>query len=194
MVMDRQRHLTTEEFFDEELMHPLDPLVHFTGIRLRMYADDHGRETTTLHLLKAGTWPGHPQVTEELILDHLLMLDEVGYIGIYTVGERTYYQVREWPSVSHPKPSKYPPPPANLFQRFASSSLDDFSAGEREREPRAESAEESPVWMSAGVPPSPFCKVHQPAGSGGKPCHHCQDARLAHQQWILEHRAEGTSQ
>ncbi len=153
-----------------------------TAIGLRMQADDHGRESTTPWLVKSAIWPGNPEITEALIEDHLLLLDEAGYITIYCADGRTYYAVNDWPAVSHPAPSKHPPPPAT-FQRHSSGSLENFSAWEREGG-ESEGGAERP----AGILPSPFCKLHQPSGTRAN-CRHCGTARLAHEQAVEERRA-----
>ena len=180
--------LPPDIFTDEDLIEmPL--AVRLTAIGLRMHADDQGRETTTPRMLVASIWPVDPDMDEETIVDHLLALDDAGYIGIYDAGGRSYYALRDWPSVSHAAPSKHPPPPAGLFRIRSGASPEDFSAwereGARERERATEWGEESP----AGIPPSPFCRVHQPRGTE-RNCRHCGTARLAHEQWLREHAAE----
>ncbi|MCU1418696.1 MAG: hypothetical protein JWP32_2870 [Schumannella sp.] len=187
MGMSRQRALPPDIFTDEDLM-LLAPEVRLTGIGLRLHADDEGRESTTWWMLKASIWPGHPEITEDVLVDHLLLLDAAGYIGIYQAAGRTYYAVREWPSVSHREPSKHPAPPADLFRNRSGTSPEDFPAWEREGGRGREGAAERP----AGMPPSPFCRVHQPLGTEAD-CRHCGTARLAHDQWLREHREDSTS-
>lgn len=192
MGMSKQRQLPPDIFTDEHLL-ALPIEARMTAIGLRMHADDFGRESAIPRKILGNVWPENPEITEDMIIDHLLLLDGVGYIGIYSVGPRTYYAVRIWPAVSHPNPSGYPPPPPELFQKFAGDPLANFSAwereGEREGEEPGEGGEESPRWRSSGIPPSPFCKVHQPNGIRGN-CRHCGTARLAHEQWIFEHQAD----
>jgi hypothetical protein len=182
--MHKQKPLPGDIFTDEDLI-ALPIAVRLTAIGLRMHADDQGRESTTPWRVKSAIWPGNPEVTEDDLIEHLLLLDAAGYVGIYSVGDRTYYQVRDWPAPSHPAPSQHPAPPADLFQRAAGISPEARSAWEREREGERgwESAPESP----AGVPPSPFCKVHQPNGTR-QACRHCGTARLAHEQYLHESR------
>lgn len=182
MVMNKMRPLPLDLWTDESLIE-LPLTVKWTAVGLRQHADDHGRETITDWMLRPSIWPGEQQMTEELLVDHLLQLDEVGYIGLYTVGAKTYYTLRQWPAVSHPAPSKHPAPPPDLFQKFAGSHPDDFSAGERASGREGETSAERP----AGIPPSPFCRAHQPAGTT-RDCRHCGTARLAHEQWIREQR------
>lgn len=152
-----------------------------TAIGLRMLADDHGRGTCTDWMVRPDLYRGRPAVTEDILVDHFLRLDALGELGIYASGDRSFYQMRVWPSVSHPAPSKFPPPPLELIQKFAGSSPDGFSAVESERAGEGEESGE-PASDISSIIPSPFCKVHQPAGSKGVPCIHCQDARLHAQQ------------
>lgn len=187
MPMSRQRALPPDIFTDEDLI-ALPIEVRMTGVGLRLNADDQGRESTTTWMLRSAIWPGNPEISDDVLIDHLLQLDAAGYIGLYHHGGRTYYVLREWPSVSHAAPSKHPAPPADLFRNRSGTSPEEFSAWEREREGGGVSAGERPD----GVPPSPFCRVHQPAGTE-QDCRHCGTARLAHDQWLREHRAEGTA-
>lgn len=183
MGMSKMRPLPHDLWTDEDLI-ALPLTVKWTAVGLRMHADDEGRESVTDWMLRPSIWPGDADMTEELLVDHLLLLAEAGVIGLFESGGRTYYQMRSWPSVSHPQQSKHPQPPPELFQNFAGSPPEDFSAGEGERGERGTS-EESP----AGIPPSPFCLVHQPNGTRQN-CRHCGTARLAHEQWLREHTGE----
>ncbi len=181
--------LPPDIFTDEDLIAlPID--VRLTAIGLRMHADDHGRETTTPWMVRAAIWPGHPEMTEDVLIEHMLTLDDAGYIGIYSAGERTYYALRDWPSVSHPAPSRHPAPPADLFRNRSGTGPDSFSAGERGSERERETSEEWREESPAGIPPSPFCRIHQPYGTE-RNCRHCGTARLAHEQWLREHSTEG---
>lgn len=192
MAMSKQRLMPLDLFTDETLME-LPLALRWTAIALRMNADDSGRESANARLVKAATWPLDESMTVEVIEDHLLELDALGVIGIYNVGARTYYAMAVWPAVSHPVPSILPVPPLAVRQRFASGPLASRSAGEREGERESageregEGASESAGSEGpAGVPPSPFCKLHQPSGTRSN-CRHCGTARLAQEQWIHEH-------
>lgn len=191
MVMSRQRMLPPDIFTDELLIDlPLE--VRWTAVGLRMHADDHGRETANPLLLKSSIWPASPEITPDSIVDHLLLLDQVGYIAIYAAGGRNFYAVAEWPVVSHPARSRIPEPPAGAFQSASGGPPESFSAGERgERDERewAAGAEERPPGSALDLSPSPFCKIHQPNGTTND-CRHCGTARLAHDHWIERRRAE----
>ena len=181
MGTNKQKTIPPELFRDEDLM-SLDDAVIRTAFGLYFDADDSGRESTTEWRLKAALWPHRPEVTEETIVDHLLILAEVGYLGIYTAQDRTYYQIRKWASQSHPDPSKHPAPPPELFRNLSGTNPENFSAGEREGAGGGSSTGE---WVERppGMPPSPFCPIHQPNGTRAN-CRHCGTARLAHEQYF----------
>jgi hypothetical protein len=184
MGVGKLRSIPPDLWTDESLIELPLP-VKWTAVGLRMHADDHGRQTVTDWMLRPSIWPG-AGISEEELVDHLLALADVGYIGLYDAQGKTYYQVREWPSVSHPKRSDYPDPPPSLFQRAAGGSPEGRSAWEREGEGGEWGDEERP----AGIPPSPFCPVHRPNGTRGN-CRHCGTARLAQEDWIRTHEAGG---
>ncbi|MGV3712240.1 hypothetical protein [Pseudolysinimonas sp.] len=181
MAMSRQRAVPPDIFTDEDLMQLPIP-VRLTAIGLRLHADDHGRESTTTALLKASLYPTTEEISEEEIVEHLLLLDEAGYIGIYADGSRSYYALADWPAAQHPKASKFPPPPPETFMKTSGSPPEDVMAWEREGEGASEGG-------PAGVPPSPFCPVHRPNGTR-RDCRHCGTARLAHEQHLRIQRAE----
>jgi hypothetical protein len=186
MAISNPRPLPVDLFTDEHLIE-LPLLVKWTAVGLRQYADDQGREQVNSRLLKAAIWPLHEEVTPQVIDDHLLLLDEIGYIGIYASSGRNLYSMASWVVVSHPKPSRFPAPPPDLFRNASGSFPESFSAGEREGErERASEGEWAPEGAPSGsqleVPPSPFCKLHRPSGTTSN-CRHCGTARLANEQW-----------
>lgn len=189
--------------FSDELLLELPAEVRLTGIGLRFFANDHGRQTANPTMLKAQLWPLTPHVTEEAIDDHLVALEDAGYIRLYAVGARTYFQLVEWPSVQHrsedvsrvPAP---PPEPSNTGQSTPDSSTQTLPVVEREGERRGERGREGESGERAGraggsaeggrallvgtPEPSPFCKKH-PEGTDW-PCPPCGRARLANKQWF----------
>ncbi|MEB0201984.1 hypothetical protein QN354_09470 [Cryobacterium sp. 5I3] len=193
--MTRKRDLLPEMFRNEDLL-ALSVQTRLTAIGLRLYADDHGRETATAALIKAALWPLDTDVTDATINGHLIELDDAGYLDLYQIGPRTYFQVVEWPRVDHPAVSKIPEAPARDSSRTA---REPFAAGEGEREEKeserysegegawrdAEGAESAEGGYSRTVredlPPSPFCRSH-PEGTD-KPCRNCGTARLRHRSW-----------
>lgn len=185
--MDKNRPLPPDIFTDVDLI-SLPAEVKVTAFGLHFHADDEGRQTLTTWQIKGKIWPGNPEITEDTIIEHILMLEEAGYLITYYVGDRAYFQLTRWPRPNHPLKSAFPPPPADR-RRTASDARAGRSAWEGEGEGEPREARERPRERPAGDPPSPFCRAHQPAGSGGVPCIHCQDARLAYQVWERQQRA-----
>jgi hypothetical protein len=182
MGMSRQRSIPPDIFTDETLIGlPIE--TKWTAIGLRLQADDQGRESANTALLRASIWPLTSSITEDTLIDHLLDLDRVGYIAVYSAGERTCYAVLDWPAVSHPQESRFPAPP--VLQRDSSGPLETFSAGERESGGEGESAEGGGA-RPAGFPPDPFCPVH-PRGVFAD-CRNCGTARLYARKWEREQR------
>lgn len=184
MGVDRQRTVPPDFFLDEQWMQMPDDLFRM-AIGLYFHVDDHGRQTTTEWNIRQSVFPSRSDLDDDRIVEMLLELADMGVIGIYTSDQRSYLCLCVWPSQSHPKPSRFPEPPEGL-RRSAGDPMEIFSAGEREGVSESGSAEESP----AGLPPSPFCPIHRPAGTD-RDCRHCGTARLYHEQWLREHRASG---
>jgi len=161
----------------------LPPVVRLTAIGLRLHADDQGRENANQRLLWASIWPLSEDVSEGDLILHLLTLEEAGYITVYSVGPRAYYQIVDWPKVDHGKPSRLPAPP--LRESSRESNREAFSAVEGESE--GEWREESPPPRTIpGSLPSPFCRAH-PDGVD-QPCRNCGTARLRHDREVEARR------
>ena len=186
MGISKQRPLPPDLYNDEDLLAMPDDLFR-TAVGLRMLADDHGRGTCTDWMVRPELYRGRPEVTEDTLVDHMLRLDDLNYIGIYSAGDRTFYAMRTWPAVSHPAASKFPPPPLEIIQRFAISPLEDNSAWERGRAGEGDESDRGTTSDTSSGPPSPFCRVHQPRGTR-EDCRHCGTARLAAKQWEQEQR------
>lgn len=196
-VTRRQRTIPPSMFIDEELVE-LPTEVRFTGIALRFRADDYGRAAANPILGKADVYPLTPETSHEEIDDHLIALEDVGYITLYVVEGKTYFQIMDWPKVDRPGPSNTPPPPDQ-------TSVTPVTANSREplvvggKEGRKGEGEEGmgvtgvgQQGVSAGAPrsladlagtsePSPFCQRH-PIGTEDK-CGPCGGARKRHEVW-----------
>lgn len=187
MGISRQRALPPEIFTSEEFATLPSP-IRLTAIGLRMHADDAGRENANQRLLWSSIWPLSEEVNEDDLVDHLLILAELDYIALYSVGPRTYYQVTDWPKVDHGKPSRLPAPPSRTIRDGPRES---FAAreGESEESESAESgASRDPSRTVPGLGPSPFCHEH-PDGID-QPCRDCGTARLRHERWVAQQRAD----
>lgn len=199
MGMRKKRDILPEMFRNEELL-ALSVATRLTAVGLRLYADDHGRESATPALIKAALWPLDTDVTDAVINEQLLELAYADYIVLYQVGPRTYFQVIEWPRVDHPIDSRIPPAP---LANPSGVDPDSIAAGERERRESGEGGEGEGAWRDAewaresaraegensrtdpDVPPSPFCRSH-PQGTDS-PCRNCGTARLRHRGWSDQH-------
>jgi hypothetical protein len=193
MGMKRKRDILPEMFRNEDLL-SLSVATRLTAVGLRLYADDHGRESTTPALIKAALWPMDEEITDSVIITHLLELAYADYLAIYQVGPRSYFQLTEWPRVDHPAVSRIPPAP---LRNPSGNVPDGFAAGEGERRESGEGGEGEGAWRDAewvresvegensrtdpDSPPSPFCRSH-PQGINA-PCRNCGTARLRHRLW-----------
>lgn len=187
MITNSMRPLPPDLLLERRLS-TLPVEVRWTAIGLRMYADDHGREVFDPHLLRAAIWPADPHITTPIVEDHVLLLDEVGYIVIYPAAGETLYALARWGKISHAAPSYYPPPPPEVLRKVSRFALDRNPAVE------GESAWEGDEGEGAGHPgidpdkfPSPFCSQH-PLGTDDD-CRACGTARLRLKLLERQHRA-----
>ncbi len=184
MTFGRQRAVPPDLWTDERLIELPVP-VKWTAISLHMFADDHGRQTRRDWMLRRAVYP-QDELSREEFDSHLLALAEAGWIVLYEVDGSEVYQVSGWPSTSHAKPSKFPPPPLpeNRRQPAGSFPADRRVEEERGRESErgGESREGEPFQQPTAGPPSAFCRRHQPHGVEA-PCRDCGTARLASEEW-----------
>lgn len=174
------------DLFTDPLLIDLDLEVKWTAHGLRMHADDEGRENANTTLLWASIWPLSEEVTPDDLVTHLLLLEEVGEIVLYTVGSQTYYQETFWPAVDRGTPSRLPRPPEGLASGLAKDSRtardlarEAFAAGGEERAEEEAAPGEDPSRGIRDVPRSPFCPKH-PEGTM-QPCGPCGTARMQHE-------------
>lgn len=188
MSVSRQRAVPPEDFTTEELLE-LPAAVRATMTGLRMIADDHGRGQAIPRLIWASLWAMSHEVSEDDVMVHLLQLDELGWLRLYTVGDRTLYAIAVWPKVDRAHPSRYPAPPPEALANESRTVRDPFVAW---GEGRGEEAGAGPVGDSGGTSPdpllgpSPFCPKH-PTGTY-KDCGGCGTARMQHRLWVAAQR------
>lgn len=185
--------MTVEAF---QQIRRLPPALRATAEGLRMHADDHGRGRVELRQILADVYPQQSDVTESVLVDHLLELAEADVLVLYedSRGE-SLYEFTLWGRIDRPTRSEIPEPPefARRSRETRESLLAGERAGERERESRGEgereSAGETPsARMSREVlPPDPFCADH-PDGVLD-PCIACQNARLRNKRFLDLRRA-----
>jgi len=193
-LTNRQRPVPPSMFTDESLME-LPPEVRLTGLGLRFYVDDAGRGPARPELIKGQLWPLDSDVTTDLILYHLLALEEAGYIRLYDVADRSYLVLVERPSIDRPQESRLPPPPEDAdpepLAESSRASREPLAVvgGRKEEEGRRGGREGGQgkagtlATALAGTPePAPWCTKH-PLGSD-EPCGPCGGARKVHEMWV----------
>lgn len=202
MPMNRMRSLPASDFTDPSVS-SLPPEVRLTAVGLRMYADDAGREQVRFRPMVAEIYEHDESMTSQQMEEHLLLLDQVGWLRLYVHEQKTLYQVRVWPPVQNPSVSKFPPPKGyrapsrgshetfSIVERGSGSErasesvsecagASEWVTGESAR-PSRDLHDEAPT-AETPTPPSPFCSKHQPFGTES-PCGACGTARMAHQIW-----------
>ena len=170
----------------------LPPALRATAEGLRMHADDHGRGRVELRQILADVYPEQSDVTESVLVDHLLELAEAEVLTLYEDRGVSLYVFTHWGRIDRPTKSELPEPPP--FARRSREPRESLLAGERgsERESASEGAgegagaseRETPsARMSREVlPPNPFCEDHP--GGVLEPCIACQNARLRNKHFL----------
>lgn len=187
MTLSRPRTLTVEAF---RQIRRLPPALRATAEGLRMHADDHGRGRVELRQILADVYPEQSDVTESVLVDHLLELAEADVLTLYEERGVSLYVFTHWGRIDRPTKSELPEPPP--FARRSREPRESRLAGERgsERESESEGARESEgaseapsARMSREVlPPNPFCEDHP--GGVLEPCIACQNARLRNKHFL----------
>ncbi|KAA9110164.1 hypothetical protein [Microbacterium rhizomatis] len=185
MTLTRPRTMTVEAF---ESTRKLSPLVRVTAEGLRMHADDHGRGFVEFRQILADVWPETSEVTESVLVDHLLILAEAEVICLYEHGGRSCYAFVVWGRVDRAGDTAIPEPPP--FARRSREPRETLAAGEREgererggeREGESERERETPRMSREVLPPDPFCADHP--GGILEPCIACQNARLRNKRFL----------
>lgn len=175
-----------------------------TAIGLWVHTDVDGRRELVPELIAADLYPGRDAI--ELVIQHLLDLDECGFLTIYASGGR------EWIALSSPlrvdrrtaRPSAAPEPPPRDMSRHVAA-----VGGERARErarARAsdEAGERATQWASweqeqersTRTPARPLLLDAPPIGCPDHPhgrfadCGPCGTARRRHDHWLAQRRYE----
>lgn len=170
-----------------------------TAIGLWLHTDGLGRREVVPELLAAAIYPG--EAATELIINHLLMLDESGFLDFYQVDGTEYLVLRRPLRVDARLAwSNCPDPPVRESSRtFAAVGGARVRAGERVRAEQAERASEWAQWAdeheSKPRPPRrPLLLDAPPIGCPDHPfgrfkdCGPCGTARRRHDRWVQEAR------
>lgn len=193
MTMTKRRQMTPDDWTDETLQE-LPPIVRLTYLGLRMFADDEGRESATATRIRAALYPLDEDIDDATIDEHLLLLEDLGYLVLYTAGRRIVFSLTVWPRVDGAKASSYPPPPPRSVRTPSGSTPDSVAVvGEREEgEETGERGAREERGTASGPTrePRPFCSQH-PDGTE-RPCGGCATARMRHELWVRAQREGST--
>lgn len=177
--------------------------VKATAIGLWVYADGLGRTQLIPELIAAAIYPG--EAATSMVEDHLLILDEVGFLKIYRAdGDEWIQLLRPLKVDSRLAWSNAPEPPQYAVRErsrtFAIEGRERAEAWAREQV-RAGDVERDRAWQAAEdarrapvMPDRPFLLDAPPIGCPEHPAGHnqscgpCRDARLNREVWVVRQR------
>lgn len=170
-----------------------------TAIGLWLHTDVSGRRELVPELIAGDLYPGRAAI--DLVVEHLLMLDESGFLTIYQSGGR------EWIALTTPlradtrnaPPSECPDPPRDLSRHVAAVGGARERAEERVRAEVGERAGQWAEWSreqerTARPPAMPLLLQAPPIGCPDHPngryedCGPCGTARRRHDRWVVQQR------
>jgi hypothetical protein len=170
-----------------------------TALGLWLHTDGLGRREVVPELLAAAIYPG--EAATDLVLEHLLLLNESGFLDFYRDGPTEYLVLRRPLKVDARLAwSNCPEPPVREPSRtFAAVGGARERASERVRAEQAERAGQWAAWASererATRPPArPLLLDAPPIGCPDHPhgrfenCGPCGTARRRHDRWVQETR------
>lgn len=200
----RQKTITSRDLNSREYLRAPDTAKP-TALGLWIHTDPHGRRELIPELIAADIYPG--RAATDLVVEHLLMLDEAGFLTIYQADGS------EWISLNRPlrvdmrsvPPSLCPDPPHDKSRHVAAVGGAGASEQARERasawvrEEAAERASEWAAWEEAQErvprrPSRPLLMDAPPLGCPEHPhgrfldCGPCGTARRRHDRWLAERR------
>ena len=187
-----------------------------TAIGLWLHTDVEGRREFVPELIAAAIYPG--QAATERVVEHLLMLDESGFLTIYQAEDREWIELLRplRSDVRNAPPSECPPcrdisrhvvavGGERAGARGSGDGSDRVGARERARERmRSEQAERESEWArwrrdqerAAEPPRRPLLLDAPPIGCPDHPngrfadCGPCGTARRQHDRWVAQQRYE----
>lgn len=193
---------------DLDHLDPVPDVAKPTAMWLWLNLDPMGRGLMDPAAIAAAMHPRRDLAeTTEMVVDHLLMLMEAGFLTTYTA------EGREWILILHPlkvdlrKARIETPEPPPAARPWPSVAVGVGSTGGRERarerareQVRAEDAARADAWdavrasreheveaperpLLLDAPPM-FCDDHMPHGAGRKKCGPCRDSRLLRDEWL----------
>ena len=170
-----------------------------TALGLWLTTDGMGRRELVPELIAASIYPG--EAATDLVVEHLLMLDESGFLTIYEADGM------EWIELARPLKvdarlawSDCPEPPHEHSRRFAAVGGGRERARARVRDEGAERAREWAEWEReqerTRQPARPLLLDAPPIGCPDHPngryenCGQCGTARRRHDKWVAQQRYE----
>lgn len=172
-----------------------------TALGLWLTTDGLGRCELIPELIAAAIYPG--EAATELVIQHLLELDDCGFLTIYTADGSEWIALRRPLKIDARLASSVCPPPPEPIREPSRTFAAVGGARERAQERvRAESAERAGEWASwAGAqeratqpPRRPLLIDAPPLGCPDHPhgqfadCGPCGTARRRHDRWVQEQR------
>lgn len=169
-------------------------------------ADDEGRLELRPDLIAGHLYPGDPAMTADVIEEHLLELDDAGFLTIYTVAGRTLLQLASPLVTQRPSPSPLPPParspdPEDSGRFLAVGGAREGARERAEERVRAEQAERAAEWAAweqeqerEAAPRRPLLLDAPPIGCPDHPngryedCGPCGTWRRRHELWLAQQR------
>ncbi|MBO3663713.1 hypothetical protein [Microbacterium stercoris] len=159
--------------------------------------DDEGRAELRADLIAGAVYPGDPEMTPEVIEEHLMLLDESGFLRIFDADGATWIALTRPLRTPRPLPSECPPPPV---QEASGRFLAVGGARERVRAEQGERASEWARWEQeqerTRIPKRPLLLDAPPIGCPDHPngryadCGPCGTARRRHDRWVAQQRYE----
>lgn len=199
----RQRTIRPEQWTHPGLL-KASREARLTGIGLWGIADDEGRLELRPDLIAGAIYPGDPSVTPTLIEEHLLELDEAGFLAIYQSSGLGWLQLDSPLLTQRPRPSTAPPPPNPEQSRtFMAVGGERGGVRERGRERAAREGEQrASEWAAWAAeqeqaprrPSRPLLLDAPPIGCPDHPngrfadCGPCGTARRRHDRWLAQER------
>jgi hypothetical protein len=170
-----------------------------TALGLWLHTDGLGRREVVPELIAAAIYPG--EAATDLVLEHLLMLDESGFLDFYAAEGSEWLQLRRPLRIDARLAwSNCPEPPVREPSRtFAAVGGARARAGERVRAEQAERAGRWASWADeqerrTRPPERPLLLDAPPIGCPDHPhgafrdCGPCGTARRRHDRWVREAR------
>ncbi len=194
-----QRKITTRDLeFPGYLRAPHEAKT--TALGLWLHTDGLGRRQLVPELIAAAIYPG--EAATERVIEHLLMLEESGFLEMYTVDGEEWIALRRPLGLDARLAWSYcPDPPIRERSRsFAAVGGARARARERMRDEDRERAGEWAEWREeqerTPLPPRPRLLDAPPIGCPDHPngrfedCGKCGTARRQHDRWLAQQRYE----